>query len=104
MMKIEWSPKAQRRATEALEYCLKEFGNRVTDRFAEELERKALQLSNNPDMGPIEPLLHQEETIFRYLLVKPYKLIYYVDRENETIYIVTLFHTLQAPQKLQKEI
>lgn len=103
-MKVEWSLKAQQRVIEALEYCLKEFGEKVTDRFAEELERKALQLSNNPEMGPVEPLLQQEETTFRYLLVKPYKLIYSVSEEHDTIYIATLFNTLQSPSKLRKEI
>lgn len=40
----------------------------------------------------------------RYLLVNPYKIIYYVDEKEETIFIVTLFHTHQHPSKLNREV
>ena len=105
MMKIAWTIQAQRRVIEILEYSQQEFGNKATDRLARTIEQKTLQLINNPFRGPVELILAKEKKIsFRYLLVNPYKIIYYVDEKEESIYIVTLFHTHQHPSKLDKEV
>ena len=94
MMKIAWTIQAQRRVIEILEYSQQEFGNKATDRLARTIEQKTLQLINNPFRGPVELILAKEKKIScRYLLVNPYKIIYYVDEKEESIYIVTLFHT-----------
>lgn len=105
MMKIAWTIQAQRRVIEILEYSQQEFGNKATDRLARTIEQKTLQLINNPFRGPVERILAKEKKIScRYLLVNPYKIIYYVDEKEESIYIVTLFHTHQHPSKLDKEV
>lgn len=105
MMKIAWTIQAQRRVIEILEYSQQEFGNKATDRLARTIEQKTLQLINNPFQGPVELILAKEKKIScRYLLVNPYKIIYYVDEKEESIYIVTLFHTHQHPSKLDKEV
>lgn len=105
MMKIAWTIQAQRRVIEILEYSQQEFGNKATDRLARTIEQETLQLINNPFRGPVELILAKEKKIScRYLLVNPYKIIYYVDEKEESIYIVTLFHTHQHPSKLDKEV
>ena len=105
MMKIAWTIQAQRRVIEILEYSQQEFGNKATDRLARTIEQKTLQLINNPFRGPVELILAKEKKIIcRYLLLNPYKIIYYVDEKEESIYIVTLFHTHQHPSKLDKEV
>lgn len=105
MMKIAWTIQAQRRVIEILEYSQQEFGNKATDRLARTIEQKTLQLINNPFRRPVELILAKEKKIScRYLLVNPYKIIYYVDEKEESIYIVTLFHTHQHPSKLDKEV
>ena len=93
MMKIAWTIQAQRRVIEILEYSQQEFGNKATDRLARTIEQKTLQLINNPFRGPVELILAKEK-----------KIIYYVDEKEESIYIVTLFHTHQHPSKLDKEV
>ena len=98
MMKIAWTIQAQRRVIEILEYSQQEFGNKATDRLARTIEQKTFR-------GPVELILAKEKKIScRYLLVNPYKIIYYVDEKEESIYIVTLFHTHQHPSKLDKEV
>ena len=105
MMKIAWTIRAQKRVIEMLEYSQQEFGNKAADRLARTIEQKTLQLINNPFRGPVELILAKEKQIScRYLLVNPYKIIYYVDEKEETIFIVTLFHTHQHPSKLNREV
>ena len=105
MMKIAWTIRAQKRVIEILEYSQQEFGNKAADRLARTIEQKTLQLINNPFRGPVELILAKEKQIScRYLLVNPYKIIYYVDEKEETIFIVTLFLTHQHPSKLNREV
>ena len=105
MMKIAWTIQAQRRVIEILEYSQQEFGNKATDRLARTIAQKTLQLLNNPFRGTVELIQKKKKKIScRYLLVNPYKIIYYVDEKEESIYIVTLFHTHQHPSKLDKEV
>ncbi|MFK2345848.1 type II toxin-antitoxin system RelE/ParE family toxin [Bacteroides fragilis] len=102
---IAWTIRAQKRVIEILEYSQQEFGNKAADRLARTIEQKTLQLINNPFRGPVELILAKEKQIScRYLLVNPYKIIYYVDEKEETIFIVTLFHTHQHPSKLNREV
>ena len=94
MMKIAWTIRAQKRVIEILEYSQQEFGNKAADRLARTFEQKTLQLI----------LAKEKQISCRYLLVNPYKIIYYVDEKEETIFIVTLFHTHQHPSKLNREV
>ena len=83
MMKIAWTIRAQKRVIEILEYSQQEFGNKAADRLARTIEQKTLQLINNPFRGPVELILAKEKQIScRYLLVNPYKIIYYVRRKG----------------------
>jgi len=52
----------------------------------------------------VKNITKEKQISCRYLLVNPYKIIYYVDEKEETIFIVTLFHTHQHPSKLNREV
>ena len=105
MSNIAWSNRAQKTVIEILEYSQQEFGNKAAVHLSRTIDQKTLQLINNPFLGPVELILAKEKQIScRYLLVNPYKIIYYVDEKEETIFIVTLFHTHQHPSKLNREV
>ena len=71
----------------------------VVRQLKNEIRRKCDLLIQNAFMGSLEPTLCELEYEYRYLVVKPYfKIIYRV--ENETIFIITLWDTRRAPDKL----
>lgn len=103
-MNIELTPKAKKRQFEIILYSKEHFGINITLHFIEKIEHTISLLINNPYMGTIEPLLAHRKEGFRYIPIHPYKMIYYIDESDETIYIVTFFNTWQQPDKLLEVI
>ena len=99
-MKLEFTSNARKRQIQIILYCVETFGNKVARRFVSEMEHLLRLLLNNPYMGALEPALINEKKDYRYWVIHPYKMIYYVDEFTETIYIVTFFDTRQDPAKL----
>ncbi len=66
-----------------------------------EIKRKCELLKHNSLMGSLEPALFGMKYEYRFLLVKPYfKIIYRI--ENETIFIITVWDTRRAPERLMR--
>ena len=64
-----------------------------------QIQRTAQRLTDQPYLGKIEPALINEPESFRSIIEGNYKIVYWVDRN--TIHIVTVFDTRQAPDKLR---
>jgi plasmid stabilization system protein ParE len=62
-------------------------------------------LKHFPAMATIEPFLVDEGKRYRSLVVKKhYKVIYYIDEDADTVYVVTIWDCRQNPGMLKKEI
>lgn len=103
-MELKLSPQAIEEYDKAVDYTIEHFGMKTARDFVTEIKRTLHLLSDNPHLGVSELALAHEAKDFRYLVIHPYKLIYYVDKSVETIYVVTLFNTWQDPEKLLKVI
>lgn len=99
-----WTPRAKQHAKKILDYCLIQFGKRITSRFAKALEDDTLRLANNPYMGYREELLCQKDYEIRSLPEGHYKIVYYIDDREDTIYILALFDCRRNPLSLGAEI
>lgn len=77
-MEVIWHQKAQEQFERAMDYCVEQFGSRVTERIVNKIDRDILLLSKNPYMGTIENSLQGIDE-FRYLVEGPAKLIYTVE-------------------------
>lgn len=98
-MQVIWTTQAQEQVKLAMNYCKATFGTRILIRFSNQLKDDVIRLSNNPFMGPLEPLLKGRKVAYRSLVIhKLYKLVYYVD--NETIYIADLWDVRRDPERL----
>lgn len=58
-------------------------------------------LDNLPFRNPIEPNLKDEVEIYRFALYGNYKIIYYIDSQNDTVVVVRIFDTRKNPDKLK---
>lgn len=75
------------------------FGERVASKLLEGFQRYMELLSQNPYMGPVEPLLLNRPGGYRGLCIhKHYKVIYRV--EGNMIYVVDIWDTRQEPKRL----
>ena len=98
-MQIEWLSNALEDWETAVDYGLRTFGERITERFNRELEKCEKRLLVNPYMGKLEPLLESAPQGFRSIVFqRHYKLVYYI--EGDLICIVALFDTRRNPNAL----
>jgi len=69
-----------------------------------EIIDKSISLEVAPRIGQIETLLSKREEQFRYLIHKNYKLIYWINDQQERIEIVNLFDSRQNPKELVNQM
>ena len=77
-MKIQYDIEARRQIGEIFKYGKVKFGTQIALKYKEKLREKINTLKQNPLIGNIEWMLTDEEHEYRFLLVKPYKIIYSV--------------------------
>ena len=98
-MTIQYDIEAQRQIGEIFKYGKKKFGILTALRFKEGIRKKISMLKDNPLTGSIEWELTDEEHEYRFLLVKPYKIIYSV--KGDIIRIHLFWHTHRDPDILR---
>ena len=61
-------------------------------------------LEKQPQIAAIEPLLEDLPKQFRSLIInKQYKAVYYIEEQNDTVFIATIWDCRSNPSDLQKE-
>jgi len=60
----------------------------------------SLRLSNNPQIGKVEELLSNRPQAFRYLVYRNYKIIFWINKQENRIEVVNIFDTRQNPIKM----
>lgn len=96
-MEVIWHQQAIDQLEEALDYCLKQFGEKVAERVANKVDRDIILLSHNPYMGVVEEAL-RGTSCFRAIVEGPAKLIYTV--EDGYIFIHLFWDCRQDPSRM----
>lgn len=100
-MQVKWFRRAVGMLDDALAYSFQEFDERTARRFYDNIRRYESLLSDNPQLGKVEPLLTHRKKEYRSIVVhESYKLIYYVGKTS--IYVIALWNCKQNPRKLAK--
>ena len=91
-MKVVVTKRAEEKLERAYDYGYVNFGLSAVARLQEELEKKLWLLRNHPYIGTKERLLDKNPLGYRYLiLLKTFKLIYYIDTESGSVTIADLW-------------
>ena len=98
-MKIQYDIEARRQIGEIFKYGKVKFGTQTALKYKEKLREKINTLKQNPLIGNIEWMLTDEEHEYRFLLVKPYKIIYSV--KGDIIRIHLFWHIHRNPDILK---
>jgi len=61
---------------------------------------RSIQLEEFPEMGAKEPLLAHKKSVYRYLVVWSFKIIY--KQTKDVVTISRIFHSAQHPRKMSK--
>jgi toxin ParE1/3/4 len=80
-----------------IEKFLKKWG--LSEKIFDIIFEKVEILRDFPRMGQIEPMLKDSDKEYRYLVEKPFKIIYSI--QNGNVYINRVFDSRKNPRKLK---
>lgn len=84
------------------EYHVEKAGLLIAKKLTNGIFNATLKLKKYPEIGQIEELLEKRKQEFRYLVFKNYKIIYWVNKEQNRIEINDVFDTRQNPTKIKR--
>jgi plasmid stabilization system protein ParE len=102
VFKIHWTDFAINQLKDMFDYHLIKASPNIAQRLVQKIIDSTIILENNPQSGPKEDLLKDRPQEFRFIIVKNYKIIYWIDYEFNIINISVVFDTRQNPKKISK--
>jgi len=100
--RILWSDFAINQLKDIFDYHLIKASRNIAQRLIQKIIDATLILENNPKAGRKEDLLETRPQEFRFIIVKNYKIIYWIDYEFSIINISMVFDTRQDPKQIKK--
>lgn len=101
-IKIYWTKAAREELNKIFVY----YRSKVNRRLAVKITSKIVSDSNIlklfPEIGVVEKNLKSRPQKFRFILSSNYKIIYWVNRDENQVEIVDVFDMRLDPQKLQR--
>jgi len=95
--KLQYSPEAKSELQESYDYyCSKSV--RVGDNFLEKIEETVAFILRYPTMFPVTIRNIRKAVVHKF----PYLILYFIEDEN--IFVLSIFHTKQDPQKWIKRL
>ena len=102
VFKILWTDFAINQLKDIFDYHLIKASSNIAKILIQKIIDATIILENNPKSGPKEELLKDRQEEFRFIIVKNYKIIYWIDYEFSIINISVVFDTRQNPKKISK--
>ena len=100
--KILWTDFSINQLKDIFDYHLIKASLNTAQKLVQRIIDATIILENNPKSGRKEDLLKDRTQEFRFIVVKNYKIIYWIDYEFSVIYISMVFDTRQNPKKIIK--
>lgn len=98
-LRVFWTDTARFQLEDIFDYYENKASLKVARKLVKQIINRTIQLEENPNSGPKEPLLSNRKFEYRYLVEGNYKIIYW--KENQSIKIATVFDCRQNPEKMK---
>jgi len=99
---IFWTDFAKKELRKNFKYLKKNASLRVAKNETQKIVKETHRLKNQPEIGQKEELLSERKQEFRYLVHQTYKIIYWVNNDQNRIEIIDIFDTQQNPIKIER--
>ncbi|AKP51325.1 type II toxin-antitoxin system RelE/ParE family toxin [Cyclobacterium amurskyense] len=103
-LNLFWTDFSQKELEKIYEYYREKAGVRVAKNLVNGIYNEVLKLKIQPRIGQVEEFLKNRKQEFRYLVYKNYKVIYWINEEENRIEINDVFDTRQNPLKIKRTI
>ena len=104
VFKILWTDFAINQLKDIFDYHLIKASPSIAQRLIQKIIDASIVLENNPKSGKKEELLAKRPQEFRFIIIKNYKVIYWIDYDFNVINISMVFDTRQDPKKIIKAV
>ena len=101
-LKICWTDFAKKELRKIFDYYKRKASVKVAKKIVVGITKEALKLRKQPTIGQIEEYLENASKEYRYLIFNNYKIIYWINDENNMIEVFDVFDSRQSPNKLQR--
>ena len=101
-LEIYWTGFSEKELEIIFEYYRKNANYRIAKKLVDGIYHETLILKKQPEIGPVEELLRQRKEDFRYLVYENYKIIYWLNYQENRIEITDVFDTRQNPIKIKR--
>jgi plasmid stabilization system protein ParE len=102
VFKVFWTDFAIYQLKDIFDYHLIKANPDIAQRLIQKIIDATIILENNPKAGRKEELLKDRHQEFRFITVKNYKILYWVDYTVSIVSISMVFDTRQNPNKISK--
>jgi len=100
--RILWTDSAINQLKDIYDYHFVKASQKIAQRLVQKIIDSTLLLENNPKAGRKEDLLEKRSQEFRFIIIKNYKIIYWIDSDFQIIHISLIFDTRQNPKAIKK--
>jgi plasmid stabilization system protein ParE len=101
-IKIFWTDFAKKELQKTFNYIKDNASLRVAKNETRKIVKETIRLKKQPEIGQQENLLAERNQEFRYLLLQSYKIIYWINKDQNQIEIIDVFDTQQNPIKINR--
>ena len=101
-LRIFWTDFAKQGMWNIFKYYKDNASLKVEKNETKKIARATLRIKKQPETGQVEELLKNRSQEFRYLVHQSYKIVYWINREENRVEIVDVFHTRQYPEKMKR--
>jgi plasmid stabilization system protein ParE len=99
---IFWTDFAKKELRKIFDYHKEEASLTIARKIVKGIYESTQQLKSQPEIGQKEELLINRPQGFRYLVYTNYKIIYWINTENQRLEITDVFDARQNPIKIQR--
>jgi len=102
VFRVLWTDSAIYQLKDIFDYHLIKASPNIAQRLVQKIIDATIILENNPKSGRKEDLLKSRPLEFRFVIVKNYKIIYWIDYEFRIVNISMVFDTRKNPELINK--
>lgn len=101
-LKIYWTDFSKNELHLIFNFYREKVSLKIARKLVFEITQEVKKLQSQPNIGQREELLIDREQEFRYLVYKNYKMIYWINKQENRIEITDVFDTRQNPIKIKR--
>src|SRR5690554_654359 len=101
-LEVYWLEFAENKLLDIYNYYCENASVHIAQKLVNSIVDTTIDLEKHPEKGQIETLFNHRTQVFRYLIYKNYKIVYWVNYDLGRVEVANVFDTRQNPKKIEE--